>query len=420
MFIDKVKIFIKAGDGGNGYVSFYTEKFISNGGPDGGDGGKGGDVIFKADENKNTLVDFAYSKRFKAENGMRGERRNCHGRMGENLVLKVPRGTIIRDAETNSIIADMFEDNSEVVVLKGGSGGKGNARFKTSRRQAPHFAQMGQKSEEKAVILELKSIADVGLIGFPNVGKSTLLSVISQARPKIGNYHFTTISPNLGVVKHYDNAFTVADIPGIIEGASEGAGLGHEFLRHIERTRLLVHIVDISESEGRESVTDFKTINSELKNYSPKLAKLEQIVALNKSDVLGDNDKKIQDFKKKTKKQIIKISAATGEGIKDLISTIWEKLKDIPAVAPLEFEPFEYKRVDTTTFEIEQFDDGSFGVSGGLIDELARNVTLDNYDSFLYFQKKIKDTGILKALKKAGAKDGDTVRIKDVEFDFVE
>ncbi|MCL2234391.1 MAG: GTPase ObgE [Firmicutes bacterium] len=420
MFIDKVKIFIKAGDGGHGYVSFYTEKFISNGGPDGGDGGKGGDVIFKADENKNTLIDFAYAKKFKAENGMRGERRHCYGRAGENLVLKVPRGTIIRDAETGSIIADMFEDNSEVTVLKGGSGGKGNARFKTSRRQAPHFAQMGQKCDEKAVVLELKSIADVGLLGFPNVGKSTLLSVISQARPKIGNYHFTTTSPNLGVVKHYDNAFTVADIPGIIEGASVGAGMGHDFLRHIERTRLLVHVVDISEIEGRDAVEDFKSINAELKNYSKKLSKVEQIVVLNKSDVLGGDNKKIADFKKKTKKQVIPISAATGEGIKDLINAIWEKLKDMPAIEPLEFEPFEYKRADTTTFEIERFDDGAFGVSGGLIDELARNVTLDNYDSFIYFQKKIKDTGILKALKKAGAQDGDTVRIKDVEFDFVE
>ena len=419
MFIDRAKIFIKAGDGGSGSVSFYTEKYISKGGPDGGDGGKGGDVIFEADDRKSSLLDFRYDSHFRAGDGERGASRFCNGKQGKDLIIKVPRGTVIRDAETGGIIADMYDDGARVVVLKGGSGGKGNARFKSSRRQTPHFAQLGQKTEERSVTLELKMIADVGLVGFPNVGKSTLLSRISSARPKIANYHFTTLSPNLGVVKYHDNAFVVADIPGLIEGAGSGAGLGTEFLRHVDRTRLIVHVVDISGIEGRDPIEDYKTINNELKIYDERLSKLPQIIALNKTDILPDR-KPIEDFKKKVKKPVVEISGATGAGTDILIGEIYDILKRLPPPAPLEYEPFEYAEKDTRSFEIGRFDDGAFEVTGGMIEELARNVILDNYDSFAYFQKRLKDEGVIKALQKAGAKDGDTVRILDIEFDYVE
>lgn len=419
MFIDKARIFIKSGDGGDGNVSFYTEKYISKGGPDGGDGGKGGDVIFETDDRKNSLVDFRYAQHFRAENGSKGASRFCNGKQGKDLVIKVPRGTIIRDYETGGVIADMYDDGAKIVVLKGGSGGKGNARFKSSRRQTPHFAQLGQKTEERSVTLELKTIADVGLVGFPNVGKSTLLSRISAAKPKIANYHFTTLSPNLGVVRYYDNSFVVADIPGLIEGAGSGAGLGTEFLRHVDRTRLIVHVVDISGTEGRDPVEDYKAINKELKVYDARLSRLPQIIALNKTDILQDR-KPIEDFKKKIKKPVVEISAATGAGTDKLIEEMFSALKTLPPPSPLEFERFEYAPKDTSSFEIGRFDDGAFEVTGGMMEELARNVVLDNYDSFSYFQKRLKEEGVIKALKKAGAKDGDTVRIMDIEFDYVE
>ncbi|MCL2822218.1 MAG: GTPase ObgE, partial [Firmicutes bacterium] len=354
----------------------------------------------------------------------KGTPKFCHGKRGKDLVIKVPRGTIIRDLESQKIIADMFESDFSVCVLPGGKGGKGNARFKTSRRQAPHFSQSGEKTEEKSITLEYKTIADVGLVGFPNVGKSTLLSMLSSARPKIGDYHFTTTFPNLGVVSHYDASFVLADIPGLIEGASGGVGLGHEFLRHVDRTRLLVHVVDIADIDARGGAAlDYKTINEELKLYNPNLKKLPQIIALNKTDVPTEEQLKqaVKDFKAKVKgKKVILVSGATGKGLDELKAQIVKALDDLPPLAPLEYEPFVYEQKSKDDFAITRHDDGGFEVSGGLIDELARNVVLDDYDSFNYFQKRLKDTGILKALKKAGMKDGSTIRILDLEFDFVE
>ena len=418
MFIDQAKIYIKAGDGGNGCTSFYTEKYVANGGPDGGDGGKGGDIVFAVDPNMNSLNDFRFAKLYRAENGENGSGKFCHGKCAPDLVIKVPRGTIIRDEETGKIIADMFDADSRATVLKGGIGGKGNARFKSSRRQAPAFSQSGRKTEKKCVILELKTIADVGLVGYPNVGKSTLLSVISSARPKIANYHFTTLTPNLGVVKYYDHSFIVADIPGLIDGASKGAGLGTDFLRHIERTRLIVHVVDISGSEGRDPVKDYYKINEELADYSPKLAALPQIVALNKADMA--TNRQIEDFIKETGSKCVAISAIIGQNVDDLIKTIYEELQKLPPVAKMDYEPFEYEDKNTRDFYIMRDDDGAYEICGGLMDELARNVVIDNYDSFKYFQKQLKDRGVIKALRKAGAKDGDLIRIMDIEFNFVE
>ena len=418
MFIDQAKIYIKAGDGGNGCTSFYTEKYVANGGPDGGDGGKGGDIVFAVDPNMNSLNDFRFAKLYRAENGENGSGKFCHGKCAPDLVIKVPRGTIIRDEETGKIIADMFDADSRVTVLKGGIGGKGNARFKSSRRKAPAFSQSGRKTEKKCVILELKTIADVGLVGYPNVGKSTLLSVISSARPKIANYHFTTLTPNLGVVKYYDHSFIVADIPGLIDGASKGAGLGTDFLRHIERTRLIVHVVDISGSEGRDPVKDYYKINEELADYSPKLAALPQIVALNKADMA--TNRQIEDFIKETGSKCVAISAIIGQNVDDLIKTIYEELQKLPPVAKMDYEPFEYEDKNTRDFYIMRDDDGAYEICGGLMDELARNVVIDNYDSFKYFQKQLKDRGVIKALRKAGAKDGDLIRIMDIEFNFVE
>lgn len=419
MFVDKAKIYIKSGNGGNGCTSFYTEKYVPDGGPDGGDGGKGGDVIFTVDERLNSLTDFRYEQHFRAANGENGSSRFCHGKNAPDLIVKVPRGTIIRDAETGKIIADMYEEDATVTVLKGGFGGKGNARFKSSRRKAPRFSQTGEVTDEHAVTLELKSIADVGLVGYPNVGKSTLLSVISSAKPKIANYHFTTLSPNLGVVQRYDSSFVVADIPGLIEGAGDGVGLGTEFLRHVDRTRLIVHVVDISGSEGRDPVADYRTINAELKKYDKHLASLPQIVALNKADLLLD-DEAVKNFRRHVRKPIFIISGATYQGVDKLLDAVYEKLQTLPASEKLDYEPFEYERRDTTGFEVTRDDDGGFDVSGGLVDELARNVVLDSYDSFRYFQKKLKETGVIKALRKAGAKDGDTVRVLDIEFEYVE
>lgn len=420
MYIDKAKIFIKAGDGGNGCTSFYTEKYVSNGGPDGGDGGKGGDVIFSVGKSKSSLADFKYAQHFRAENGEKGSPRYCNGKGGKDLVIEVPRGTVIKDAETGGIIADMFDEDSTVKVLTGGGGGKGNSRFKSSRRQAPHFSQTGEKTEEKCVILELKTLADVGLIGYPNVGKSTLLSVISSARPKIADYHFTTLTPNLGVVSYYDKNFVVADIPGLIDGAGTGAGLGHEFLRHVERTRLLIHVVDISGIEGRDPVQDYKNINRELKIYNPELAATPQIIALNKADLLPD-DAAIKRFKAAVRgKKIVVISGAAHRGLEELIKVTAEKLDSLPPLAPMEFEPFVYEKKRTDDFEIVRDDSAVFEVIGGMIEEIARGVVLNDYDSFNYFQKTLKERGVIKALKKAGAETGDTVRILDFEFEFVE
>ncbi|HIV63155.1 MAG TPA: GTPase ObgE [Firmicutes bacterium] len=419
MFVDKAKIFIKSGDGGNGCTSFYTEKYVNNGGPDGGNGGTGGRVGFRAVKNKSTLADFKYAKHFRAENGENGRSRYSAGKCGKDLIIDVPVGTVIRDEESGSIIADMFEDGMIVIADEGGRGGKGNAFFKSSRRQAPHFSQAGEKTQEHAVTLELKTIADVGLIGYPNVGKSTILSVISAARPKIASYHFTTLSPNLGMVTAYDESFVVADIPGLIDGASEGAGLGHDFLRHIERTRLLVHVIDASGSEGRDPVEDYLAINRELAGYDASLAEKPQIVVLNKADMMTDFS--VEDkIRALGADEVLTMSAVQHSGVDELIKAMYRELKKLPEIKPLEYEPFTFARPDKESFEIVRADDGSFELFGGMIDELARNVVLDNYDSMKYFQRRIKESGIDKALKKAGAKDGDTVRIMDIEFEYFE
>ncbi len=419
MFVDRARIYIKSGDGGNGCTSFYTEKYVNNGGPDGGNGGKGGRIGFRAFKNKSTLADFKYAKHFRAENGENGRSRYSAGKNGKDLIIEVPVGTVIKDEETGRIIADMFEDGMTVFVAEGGNGGKGNAFFRNSRRQAPHFSQAGERTEEHTVLLELKTIADVGLVGYPNVGKSTILSVISAARPKIASYHFTTLSPNLGMVKVYDDSFVVADIPGLIDGASEGAGLGHDFLRHIERTRLLVHVIDASGSEGRDPVEDYKAINRELAGYGEALAKKPQIVVLNKADMMQDNELPAKIEALTGKKPVI-MSAIIHSGTEELIKTMYAELRKLPPVTPLEYEPFEYSKPDKESFSVVECDDGSFEVFGGLVDEIARNVVLDNYDSMQFFQRRIKETGIDKALRNAGVKDGDTVRIKDIEFEYYE
>lgn len=423
MFVDRVKIFIKAGDGGNGKTSFYANKY-ERGGPDGGDGGKGGDIIFAVDPDLNTLIDFKLKKHFRAQNGENGQNKNCTGKSGEPLVIMVPAGTIIKDDETGKVIADMFYKTDRKVVLTGGEGGKGNARFKSSRRQAPQFAQTGELTQEHAVWLELKTIADVGLVGFPNVGKSTLLSKLTQAKPKIANYHFTTLSPNLGVAKVYNKSFVIADIPGLIEGASAGAGLGHYFLRHVERTRLLLHVIDISGSEGRDPYQDFKTINNELKTYSKKLTKLPQIIVFSKTDLPGA-DQNVATFTKKlnrlkTKYQTVSICSYTGEGLDELLKLTAATLDTLPVSAPEEHDFYVYEKPSKTTYEIVRDTDGAFEVVGGFVDELIRNVVLDDPDSFAYFQKIIKNKGIIKELKRRGMKVGDTIRIGDIDFEYEE
>jgi len=418
MFLDIATIFIKAGKGGDGAISFHTEKYVDNGGPDGGDGGDGGSVIFVADDNSSTLVDFQYAKHFRAEEGTNGSSKNCRGKNGKDLIIKVPRGTLIKDKETGRILADMFYADSKYVGAQGGKGGKGNARFATPTRKAPRFSQKGEITQEITLTLELKTIADVGLVGFPNVGKSTLLSVVSAAKPKIANYHFTTLSPNLGVVKHYDDSFVMADIPGLIEGASDGAGLGHAFLRHVERVRLIVHIVDISGIEGRDPVEDYNIIQTELKNYSEMLYNLPQIVCVNKCDMLED-DSAIKKFEKAIGKKVIKLSAITKKGTDELLDRIVEELKVLPKQEPIHIEAVDDTK-DRTSFEVMRDSDGAFEVVGGLVDNLVRNVVLSDFESNRYFQKMLVERGVIKALKESGCEEGDIVRMSDIEFEFVE
>ena len=421
LFTDKVKIIVKAGDGGDGMNSFKSFKGFANGGPDGGDGGKGGDVYVVGDKDKNDLTDYRFGAKFTAGDGERGGTNNRCGKGGEDVVFSVPLGTLVRDAETGRILCDVYTDGEKKLLARGGNGGKGNVRFTTARRHAPHFAQKGQKTQPHTLILELKVIADVGLIGFPNVGKSTLLSKISAAKPKIANYHFTTLSPNLGVVKYYDKSFIAADIPGLIEGAAEGAGLGHDFLRHIERTRMLVHVVDISGTEGRDPYEDFKKINAELKEYSEKLASLPQIVALNKCDVYGAEEN-VKAFRKKCRKyKCYPITAVTGEGTRQLIEAIFDILKDLPEPEPIPADEFEYDTPDVGEFFIEKDEEEEvWYVTGGLVDMLERNVVLSDPDSMAYFQKVLKDKGVIKSLRDAGVAEGDTVVVGGVEFEFRE
>ena len=422
MFTDYVKITVKSGDGGNGAVSFRREKYVAAGGPDGGDGGKGGNVYFFVDPDANTLVDFRYKKKFKAENGKNGEGAHRYGKSGEDLHIGVPRGTIIKDAETNMILADLSEEKQEELILPGGRGGKGNSHFATSTRQAPRFAVDGEKGIEKELILELKLLADVGLLGFPNVGKSTFLSRTTSATPKIANYHFTTLEPNLGVVKlDYGASFVVADIPGIIEGASEGTGLGLQFLRHVERTRLLLHVIDISGIEGRDPVEDFNIINEELKKYSEKLASKKQIIVANKADSMQDETlyKELEKMAKEKDIEIYKISAVTGDGVEELLKHVADVLKTLPKEDIVEVTDGEkiYTLKDEPEFTITR-EDGMWVVDGPGVQKIMRRVNLEDNESMYYFQRCLDELGVNKALKKAGVKEGDTVKVVDWELEW--
>lgn len=422
MFVDYTKIIIKSGDGGNGAVSFRREKYVAAGGPDGGDGGKGGDVYFVVDPDSNTLIDFRYNKKFKAENGDNGSGAHKYGKSGEDLIIKVPKGTVVRDAQTGEVIADLSEDGAKELILPGGRGGKGNSHFATSTRQVPRFAQDGEKGLEKELILELKLLADVGLIGFPNVGKSTLLSRVTAATPKIANYHFTTIYPNLGVVKtEYGDSFVMADIPGVIEGASEGVGLGIQFLRHIERTRLLLHVIDCSGSEGRDPIDDYKIINKELQNYSEKLSKRKQIIVANKSDVMQDDSgyKKLEKMAKENKIEIFKISAVTGEGLKELFSHVSDVLKTLPKEDLIEITERKVYTLkeDEKEFNVEVVD-GEFIVTGPAIEKLMGRINIGDNESMAYFERNLNDLGINDALREKGVKEGDTVKFLEWEFEW--
>ncbi len=421
MFLDRVKISIKAGNGGNGAISFLRTKLVANGGPDGGEGGKGGDIVFVATRNMNTLYSFRFKKKFVAGDGLNGAKKLQTGASGNDEVIQVPCGTVIIDAKTDKIIADLYEDGMKFVALKGGNGGHGNAYYKSSIKQAPHYSQTGEITQLREVILELKTIADVGLVGFPNVGKSTLLSCISNANPKIANYPFTTLYPNLGVCEVKGQTFVVADIPGLIEGASEGQGLGHYFLKHVERVRLIIHLIDVSESDGRNFLEDYDKINNELKKYSEKLTKVEQIVVLSKTDLVdkGTIDTRRKAFEKRTGIKPLEISGATYEGIEKLKLTVLEKLSQIPKSEPIEIEEHNFDKKDNSSIVITREDDGTFVVSGGKIDSFIRGVVLDDTRSFAYFQARLQEMGIIDMLKARGLKNGDSVRIKDITFEYM-
>ncbi len=425
MIIDKVKLYVKAGDGGNGAVSFRREKYVSHGGPDGGDGGNGGNVVVEIDEGENTLLRYKYHKKFIAENGGDGMKSKFHGKTADDLILKVPAGTVIRDAESGKIIKDM-SDSEPFVLCRGGRGGWGNRHFSTPTRQIPRFAKSGIKGEEKEVVFELKMLADVGLVGFPNVGKSMLLSKISAARPKIANYEFTTLSPNLGVVDAgEERSFVAADIPGIIEGAAEGAGLGHDFLRHIDRCRLLIHVVDVSGMSGRDPIDDIEKINSELAEYSEDLANRPQIIAANKFDMSeeGEFDKNaFEEYTKNNGYDLIYISALTGMNVKELVHKTATKLKDLP---PLTIYEADYTPEDEFTSDKSGHDiliknvNGTYFVEADWIYKLMGSINFDDYESLMYFQKVLKNAGVFEKLEAKGVKDGDTVSMYDFEFDFV-
>ncbi|MFR2534741.1 MAG: GTPase ObgE [Clostridia bacterium] len=421
MFTDYVKIIAKAGDGGNGAVSFRREKYVAAGGPDGGDGGKGGDVYFFVDPDANTLIDFRFKKKFKAESGKNGEGGRRYGKGGEDLFIGVPIGTIIKDAKTEQVLADLSQKGQKTLILPGGKGGKGNTHFATSTRQAPRFSQDGEKGVEKELILELKLLADVGLVGFPNVGKSTFLARTTSATPKIADYHFTTLEPNLGVVQsEHGDSFVIADIPGIIEGASQGTGLGIQFLRHIERTRLLLHVIDVSGSEGRNPVQDFKTINEELEKYSEKLAKRKQIIVANKIDSMQDENLYIELEKMAKEKglEIYKISAVTGEGISHLLNRVVEVLKTLPKEEVVTVDEKKlYTLEEQESFTITR-KDGMFIVDGPAVQNIMRRVNLEDNESMYYFQKCLDEIGVNQKLKEAGVQEGDTVKVVDWELEW--
>ena len=422
MFTDYAKITIKSGNGGDGAITFRREKYVAAGGPDGGDGGRGGSIYFRVDPNANTLIDFRYTKKFKAQNGENGSGGNKYGKSGEDLYINVPIGTIIKDAETGKVVADLSKEGQEELVLKGGRGGKGNSHFATATRQVPRFAQAGEDGEEKEVILELKLLADVGLLGFPNVGKSTFLSIVTEAKPKIANYHFTTIEPNLGVVKTKNgDSFVIADIPGIIEGASEGIGLGIQFLRHVERTRLLLHVIDVSGTEGRDPVQDYYTINNELKKYSEKLSTRKQIIVANKIDIMQDETKykELEELAKKEGLEIYKISGATGEGIEQLLNRVSEVLKTLPKEELVETEErVVYTLVDDKDNFTVRKENDVFIIEGKAINRLMGRINIDDNESMYYFQKSLKNLGIEDELKRQGIKEGDTVKVLNWTFEW--
>ncbi len=425
MFTDSVKITIKSGKGGNGHVSFRREKYVPNGGPDGGDGGKGGDVIFEIDEGINTLNDFRHKRKWCAENGQEGGKRNCHGKKGEDLVIKVPEGTIIRDAASDKVIMDMSGEHRREVILPGGRGGNGNQHYATSTMQAPKYAQPGQDAIELEVRLELKVIADVGLVGFPSVGKSTLLSVVSNAQPKIADYHFTTLHPILGVVDLGESeSFVMADIPGLIEGASEGIGLGHEFLRHIERTRVIIHVVDAAGLEGRDPVADVYAINEELLAFHPELLKKPTVIAANKIDSIAEESDALKRLREEFEPKGIRvfpISAVSREGVKELLYYVKDLLSDAEnqkaVVYESEFDP-RLKMFIEEPFTVQRADDGAFVVEGPKIEKMLGYTNMESEKGFLFFQRFLKEQGILKELEGRGIKDGDTVRLYELEFEY--
>ena len=424
MFVDSARIYVKAGDGGDGAVSFHREKYVAAGGPDGGDGGKGGDIVFVVDNNLSSLIDFSYKKKYTANKGENGSAKNCSGRGAQDVIIKVPRGTVVKEFKTGRILADMSTDEP-VVIARGGKGGRGNAHFATSTRQIPKFAKPGFRGDEYELLLELKLIADVGLVGFPNVGKSTLISVVSAAKPKIANYHFTTLTPVLGVVKIEDGkSFVMADIPGLIEGASEGVGLGHEFLRHVERCRLIVHVVDVSGSEGRDPIEDFEAINRELAGFSQELADAPQIVAANKSDMATEEQIKVfKEYIQAKGLRFYEISAATTQGTKELTYGIWEELAKLPPVKQFEAQPLTREELDAKLLTNKQFEitveDGIYFVEADWLWDIIRVADMQDYSSLQYFQNVLRSTGIIDKLEEMGINEGDTVAIFDFEFEYV-
>ncbi|NLC17747.1 MAG: GTPase ObgE [Clostridiales bacterium] len=425
MFVDRAEIHIRSGKGGDGCVSFRRELYVPAGGPDGGDGGRGGDVIFEIDEGLNTLTDFRYIKKYSAQDGENGSKRNCRGKDGEDLIIKVPPGTVIREKKTGKVIADMSHGNKRVTVLKGGKGGKGNRHYATATMQVPQYAQPGQKAQELDVILELKVIADVGLVGYPNVGKSTFLSRVTNARPKIGNYHFTTLNPNLGVVDLEDGGFVIADIPGLIEGASQGLGLGHEFLRHIERTKVIIHLVDAASTEGRDPLDDIKTINQELENYNPELLTRPQVIAANKMDLMAEEDAAVvlQMLRDEFEPQGIKvfaISAVSGKGIKELLYYVRDMLKNLdqtPVVFEREYYP-EEPDDEYEPIEVWKEEEHLFAVEGPRVERMLGYTNLNSEKGFEFFQKFMKENGILDRLEELGIQEGDTVRVYGMHFEY--
>ena len=424
MFADRAKIIIKSGKGGDGHVSFRREKYVPNGGPDGGDGGKGGDIIFQIDEGLNTLADYRHRRKFAARPGEEGGKKNCHGKNGEDLILKVPEGTVIKDADSGKVIADMSGENRRQVILKGGRGGLGNQHYATSTMQAPKYAQPGGDAIEIEVLLELKVIADVGLVGFPNVGKSTFLSRVTNAKPKIANYHFTTLNPNLGVVDLEDGGFVIADIPGLIEGASEGIGLGHEFLRHIERTKVIIHMVDGASVEGRDPLEDILAINKELEAYDPSILQKPQVIAANKMDVCMDGQdaviQKLRDTFEPQGIQVFAISAVSGMGVNELLYHVKELLQTCPqevTVYEPEFDP-ALRFFHDEPFTVEKDEEGIYVVEGPRIEKMLGYTNIDSEKGFLFFQRFLKEQGILEQLEALGIQEGDTVRMYGLMFDY--